>query len=422
MKKYILNFIFSLSLLSLISGCGGNGSSTKTKDSESEQSIIENDNTNYEIVKGSTIKINASNIVDDSKVEKYEWLIDDEVVSDKKELNVNIHQDIGIHKVCLKLTYKDGKTDMSCRDIKVINSKLGKPTVIIDNIPNSGWKTKCPITLDAKRSSVGAGGSIANYKWFKDGKEIGHAINQTYSFEKKGDHNITLQVTDNENNTNTKTEIVNIQEIGKPTVKLTILSPYQREISSNQSNSNITFPTTTQNDSNFLPYEGNSVFFSTHGSFDDCNFTDDNLTYIWDARIYKNGNDTLINHCFSQKDKKSHLAKVHKDFNTTGFAYQSFQTIIDTDPSDYSHMNPTPTRVSKEEFEKTKYIYPYSDPAVRREGVTQHEYVYIELCGGKYLDYDRLEIELTVKDNLHNTETKVFKTIEIKEATSTTLK
>jgi hypothetical protein len=389
--------------LSLFTACGGgSGSSTAPK------AVFDGITEGYKVVKGKpTLDLDGTNSTDNGIIKSYKWTIDDSVVSNSAKEAVDISSlNAGQHKVCLVLVDDDDKTTTKCKTINIIESTLGVPTAVINggNLAKVGCAS---LTLDASESKAANGEAVQGYQWFLDGEKKANATTAKAQFEfgTTGDHEVKIEVTDSEYNTATKTKTINVTEIGKPTIKLTILNPLQQVVFSGQTNTDKTWDTTS--DTDLIPSEGNHVFISVDGSYDDCNATDDNITYSWDARIHKDGT-TVRDHCFIQKPG---LAKVHRDFNTTGFDYASFATVLESDSTDYSSFDPVPpTPVSKEVFETTKYIHPAPD------GITQKKYIYIELCNGEFLDYNRLEITLTARDNLHNKEVSITKTIGIKAA------
>jgi hypothetical protein len=382
--------------LTFFTACGGGGSSPKD--------LISSIPNNYKIVKGKpTLELNTAS---DSTIKSYTWKIDDVIVSQKAQDTIDLHLAVGSHKICLILIDNNDKEKTQCKDIEVVESSLNKPTAVI-NILNDTTeiKTKCPITVSASESIADQNGEIVKYEWFKNSKPFGdNKPTQKFESNNTGDINITVKVTDNEYNSNSKTEIIKVLPHTGPTVKLTMLDPIQRKVFSIETNQATNIIGPEDSDTN-LPYQGSLIFLSAAGSYDDCNLTDDNLTYIWDGRILVAPNTVKKANCFSANQW---LEDVHRDFNSTGeIESQAFvkRTNIVNLQSDYI--------IDENRFNSAKYIYPYADD--RPEGVSSTPYVFFPTCSPPhYADYNRLEIELTVIDNLHGTQTYIKKTVEVR--------
>jgi galactitol-specific phosphotransferase system IIB component len=383
-------------LLTLFTACGGGGGSST--------SIINGIPDKYKIVKGKpTLELDA---LTDGTVKSNTWKIDDVIVSQKAKDTIDLHLAVGSHKICLTLVDDKDKTKTECKDIEVVESSLNKPTAVINILNNSSEiKTACPIKISASESIADQNGEIVKYEWFKNSKPFGDGkATQEFESNSTGDINITLKVTDNEYNSDSKTIMIKVLPHTGPTIKLTMLNPLQQKVFSLETNQNINIGA-EDSDKN-LPYRGSFIFLSAAGSYDDCNLTDDNLTYIWDGRIYVSSTGiTKKSSCFSSNPW---LKDVHRDFNTTGeIASQAFakRTDIENVPSDYGLI------IDENRYNSAKYIYPYVEG--RSEGVGG-PYVYFPTCSPPhYNEYDRLEITLTVKDNLHGTQTTVTKSFKI---------
>ena len=370
MKKQLSTILLSIITLTYLSGCGSNGSGGNGEDLTIPKSVIKNITDNYKVVKGSTLNIDASASTDDVKVEKYKWTIDDKLVSEKMIDKLDLSSlNLGEHKLCLEVIDEDGKSNKNCKTINIVKSNLGKPTAIINSIPST-WKTNCPITLDASSSSASEGVSIVNYQWFKDGEEIGNKKNQVYKFDTNQTHTIALQVTDNKNNFDKNITTISVESIKAPMVYFT-LSPADENRTATSTayfkthgRGNITLDTIYNIDTNMSddnnfdskewpPTRSNGFILSAVGSYDDCNQTDDNLTYTWSGRRF--------NRDANGKDK------------------DAFTNCFINRPDDQNYTNVGET-------------------------------VYISLCPSN--SYTYVTFTLNVKDNLHNKETNISKTFK----------
>jgi len=260
------------------------------------------------------------------------------------------------------------------------------------------------ITVSASESRADQNGEIVKYEWFKNSQPFGeNKAELKFESNSTGDINITVKVTDNEYNTDTVTEIINILPHTGPTVKLTMIDPLQREVYSIESSVDRTFDPDA-NDKN-TPYVGSLIFLSAAGSYDDCNLTDDNLTYIWDGRIFHSTNGTVKDNCFSAETSQW-LKDVHRDFNSTGEvesqAFVKRTDIVGLDLNEYT--------IDEDRFNSAKYIYPYVG---KTKGESSTPYVFFPTCT-KVSPYDRLEVELTVIDNLHGTQTHIKKIVNVR--------
>jgi len=407
--------------LTLFTACGGGGSDS------SPQVIMSSIPDNYKVVKTKpTLELDGTMSSDNGVIKSYSWTIDDVVVSNKAKDTIDLNLALGSHKICLTLVDDESKTTTQCKNIEVIEPTLGKPTAVINIINHpSDIKTACPITVSASESRADKDGNIIKYEWFKNAQPFGNnEATQKFESNSTGDVNITVKVTDNEYNTNSITEIINILPHTNPTVKLRMIDPIQRTVFSLETNqaNNIIEP---QDSDKNQPYQGSLVFLSVAGSYDDCNVTDDNLTYIWDGRIFQSDTGiTAKSNCFSANP---HLQYYHRDFNTTGEVES--QVFSEKQPStepNFSYI------IDKNKFDSAKYIYPYVDRGPYNDTYDDQgnlvsldpnrfigkgeggPYVYIQLCAGEHFTFDRLEIELTVIDNLHGTQTYIKRTVAIR--------
>lgn len=390
--------------LTLFTACGGGGGDTSPK------AVMSGITDGYKIVKGKpTLELDATLSSDNGVIKSYSWTIDDILVSEKSKETIDLTLGIGKHKVCLTIVDNDDKTTTQCREIEVVESSLNNPTAVINvSTPVSERKTEDLITVSASESIADQNGEIVKYEWLKNGQPFGDDKPiQEFKSSTTGDFNITVTITDNEYNSATKSEMITVLAHTGPTAKLTMLNPFQQEVFSIQSS----VPTKTfgveDSDKNILT-QGAFIFLSAAGSHDDYTSTDDdNLTYIWDGRILVAPNTTKKADCFSSN---SYLGNDYRrDFNTTGeVESQGFvkrTNIVGLDTSKYT--------INEGKFNSAKYIYPYVED--RAEGVSSTPYVFFPTCSPPtYKDYDRLEVELTVIDNLHGTQTHIKKTVKIR--------
>ena len=409
-SKFLTLPILAISL-TLFTACGG-GSDGDTSPKVVMKGITDltGITDGYKIVEGKpTLELDAITSTDNGVIKSYTWTIDDRSVSLKAKETIDLEDlalEVGKHEICLAIVDGDDKTITQCKEFEVVESSLNNPTAVINVLtPVSERKTEDPITLSASESTADQNGEIVKYEWLKDGEPFGdNKPTQIFESNSTGDFNITVTITDNEYNSATRSEMITVLAHTGPTAKLTMLNPLQKKVFSIQSSENKTFGVDAS-DTN-LPYQGGLIFLSAAGSHDDYTSTDDNLTYIWDGRIFISAvGGTRKKDCFSANQW---LKDVHRDSNTTGeVKSQAFvkRTNIINLPEDYI--------IDENRYNSAKYIYPYVED--RAEGVSDTPYVFFPTCSPPhYSEYDRLEVELTVIDNLHGTQTHIKKIIKIK--------
>jgi hypothetical protein len=430
MKKSIYSSLIVVAALTYFTGCGGGGSSV---DPTVPKSVIKDLPNDFTVVQGSTIKLDGSLSSDDVKIVKYSWMIDDTIVSDKVTEEIDVTLAVGKHKLCLITEDADGKSGKTCKDFNVKEPNTKTPTAVINNIPSSGWKTKCKITLDAQASTAIFKRTIKSYKWYKDAAEIGTDINQTFSFDTTGEHNISLEVTDDAGESDKVTRTVQIAQIGHPTAKLTLVNVFNQQIFSGESNENNKVWEISANNP-YAPYKSNYVFLSAAGSHDDCDLTDDNLSFKWEASIYDadevNTAPSGINGIKSCFHNKGELKDRIMDFNGTqivGIDIKDIEArkIAPSDP-DYDprvKRNPNGTYYLEGIDLNKTYKYPYVEVIDGTVGGgwegwegwrnEKWEHAYLSMCAATK-DYTHLKITLTVIDHLHDINTTVTKVLETK--------
>ena len=397
MKTSISTLLVSVAALSYLTGCGGD-----SEDITIPKSVIKDIVDKHTVARGGKLELDGSLSTDDVKIVKYSWMIDDKLVSNKASEELLVNLSVGSHKLCLITEDIDGKSGTTCKVINIIEAEVTNPTAIINNIPTSGWKTKCKITINANSSKPAFERTIKSYEWFKDGASIGADINQTFEFTKEGEHTIALEVTDDKGSKDIDTRTVQIAKIGNPTASLTLVNVFDKPIFSDKSNQNGKIWPISTDDTN-LPYKSNYVFLSAEGSFDDCNLTDDNLSYSWTASIYNGDNNMAptrdaylgIPSCWHNK----------MEFRDKPMAFNGTQF----------------TEVDITTVKKNDGIYKYPSVDVTSGNYTgwtgwegwqeeKWEHVFLAMCAAT-INYTSLRITLTVKDNLHDTETTVTKII-----------
>ncbi len=291
----------------------------------------------------------------------------------------------------------------------------------MNNIPTAGWKTKCKIPLNANASQAGFEKIITNYKWFKDGTEIGTDVNQIFEFSQDGEHNITLEVTDSAGTKDSDTQTVQIAEIGRPTAKLTLVDVENKPIFSGESNEDGKTWALGVDDDN-TPYKSNYVMISATGSYDDCVLTDDNLTFRWDASIYDVDHNNMapkgvdgIRSCFHNKGE---LRDQLMYFN--GMQIVPIHVIKDDilgwEVDSRVQRKPDGTYTVEGVDLNNTYKYPAVEVVNNWEGWEgwrdeKWEKTYLSMCRAT-LNYTYLKVTLTVIDNLHDINTTVTKIVE----------
>ncbi len=403
-SKFLVLPILAVSL-TLFTACGGGGDT-------SPKAVMSGITDGYKIVKGKpTLELDATSSTDNGTIKSYSWMIDDLEVSQKAKETIDLNLGVGPHKICLTIVDDEDKTKTECRDIEIVQSSFNQPTAVINVLNHaSEIKTGCPITVSASESIADQNGEIVKYEWLKNGQTFGDGEpTQEFNSTTVGDFNITLKITDNEYNSATKTEKITVSAHTKPTAKLTMLNPFQQEVFSIQSSADKTLGVETS-DKDILT-QGVLIFLSAAGSHDDCNLTDDNLTYIWDGRILVAPNDTKKFDCFSANQW---LKDVHRDFETTGEVLsQAFTYRGENGTPPIENLDLTEYTIDTDKYNSSKYIYPFVEDNTK--GVSSTPYVFFPTCSPPhYKDYNRLEVELTVIDNIHGTQTHIKKTVNIR--------
>jgi len=164
----------------------------------------------YYHVRNFSLKVDSTASFDlDGKIEKYEWKWrTNGKWHEGKAIEEITYEKEGNYTMCLRITDDDGAQDIACIDIHV---ERGKESA--SPIANFTWEPKSPSVNTPVKfidCSFDKGGYIVNYTWdFGDGN-ISHQKNPVHEYNKAGNFEVRLIVTDNDGFINEKVMVITV--------------------------------------------------------------------------------------------------------------------------------------------------------------------------------------------------------------------
>ena len=151
-----------------------------------------------------SVTFDASGSTDpDGPISSYEWSIDG--MTSTGETVTRTFSDDGEYTVELTVTGNEGETDTTTQTVRVSNREPTAEIAVSPSSPATGES----VTFDASGSSD-PDGSITSYEWSINGEtEFGESV--TRSFSDDGEYTVELTVTDDDGETDTTTQRVNVR-------------------------------------------------------------------------------------------------------------------------------------------------------------------------------------------------------------------
>jgi len=157
-----------------------------------------------------SLKVDSTASFDlDGKIEKYEWKWHTNGKwHEGKAIEEITYEKEGNYTIYLRITDDDG-----ARDIAYIDIYVGRVKESASPVANFTWEPKSPFAnMPVKfiECSFDKGGYIVNYTWnFGDGN-ISHEKNPVHEYDKTGDFEVRLVVTDNDGFINEKVMVITV--------------------------------------------------------------------------------------------------------------------------------------------------------------------------------------------------------------------
>ncbi len=216
--------------------------------------------------------LDASNSTDaDGTIEKYEWFINNELI--KTGIKPSINLSTGVYEITLKLTDNDGVSSTDMVKIIILDPDNVLPVAVIGDdvlLIDQNLDGVESYILNAE-NSTDSDGEILSYVWKEDGVELGNGVQLEIEFE-LGEHNILLEVTDNDGAMVSTSIILRVNQVPIAFAGNDIVS--------------------VDNDSN-----GNEVIqLDASGSADEDGTI---VNYTWFYKDVEIGNSEIINHTFN---------------------------------------------------------------------------------------------------------------------------
>jgi len=144
----------------------------------------------------------GGNSTDDIGITNYEWVIDDEIVSNLADFQYTF-EEIGTYITSLRVTDGDGLTDSTSVTIKVsVDGENAAPLAVATISPESG---NAPLDVIFTGSASIDDVSISSYVWTVNDSIISNAPDFPYTFKEAGNYMVTLTVADEQGLSDTVT-------------------------------------------------------------------------------------------------------------------------------------------------------------------------------------------------------------------------
>ncbi|MBI4231850.1 PKD domain-containing protein [Candidatus Peregrinibacteria bacterium] len=210
------------------------------------------------------VNFDGSESIDpDGKIESFEWDLDNDGEFDdaKGPKTKETFDKIGKYTVSLRVKSTTGEFDVSEKEINVLESV--EPEAIITVVDEPDSYTVGVNYVFKGDESTSPTGKIEKYEWdFSDNSESKTTKTVSHSFSKEGSYEVTLKVTDEEDNIGETTKIINVgSPKGTPKAKISSQPSIQGDSLKLTGNApfSVTFNAlgTTDSDDNIVDYEWN---------------------------------------------------------------------------------------------------------------------------------------------------------------------
>jgi len=163
------------------------------------------------------VSFNASGTThsdEDVSITNYLWNFGDGTKEEENKIVKHIFKETGTYIVTLTVT--DSNDEIATEEVEVvIESADDKPIPVILTTPTElSGQVPFIVTFDGSNSKD-EDGDVTNYSWeFTDSDDVEYGKTVEHTFEEEGEYIVTLQVTDNDDNSTEKSVVITVLSAG----------------------------------------------------------------------------------------------------------------------------------------------------------------------------------------------------------------